>query len=339
VTTIPRPNFSHLMSLSGPLGTHEHAEYARARVEHGFCTDDVARVLLVASREPQPCESLRSLALSSMDFLEGAQEDDGTFRNRRDGLGKWFGPSTSDDCWGRSLWALGTVIARCDDEELRQRAVALFERGAPVRSPWPRAVAFAVLGASEVIASERSCEGARELVEAAVVVLDRPDVGAEWTWPEPRLAYANAVLPEALLAMGSVLMDQRLTTAGLRQLQWLLARETNDGHLSVTPAGGSGDGERTNGFDQQPIEVAAMSDACLRAYDVSGDRTWLAGHELALRWFLGGNDKGTPMFDPWTGGGYDGLTATGPNLNQGAESTLALLSTLQNARRFVVAAT
>jgi hypothetical protein len=38
------------------------------------------------------------------------------------------------------------------------------------------------------------------------------------------------------------------------------------------------------------------------------------------------------MWDPDTGGGYDGLHATGPNLNQGAESTIALISTLQHAR-------
>ena len=41
----------------------------------------------------------------------------------------------------------------------------------------------------------------------------------------------------------------------------------------------------------------------------------------------------TPMWDPATGGGYDGLIAHGPNLNQGAESTLALISTMQHARR------
>ncbi len=54
----------------------------------------------------------------------------------------------------------------------------------------------------------------------------------------------------------------------------------------------------------------------------------------AVAWFLGDNDVGTRMWDPATGGGYDGLTAHGPNLNQGAESTLALISTLQHARRW-----
>ena len=37
--------------------------------------------------------------------------------------------------------------------------------------------------------------------------------------------------------------------------------------------------------------------------------------------------------DPDTGGGYDGLHADGVNLNQGAESTMAVISTLQQARR------
>ena len=54
----------------------------------------------------------------------------------------------------------------------------------------------------------------------------------------------------------------------------------------------------------------------------------------AVDWFLGDNDVGVPMWDPATGGGYDGLTPHGPNLNQGAESTLALISTLQHARRW-----
>jgi len=38
------------------------------------------------------------------------------------------------------------------------------------------------------------------------------------------------------------------------------------------------------------------------------------------------------MWDSLTGGGYDGLQAVGPNLNQGAESTIALISTLQQAQ-------
>jgi hypothetical protein len=49
-------------------------------------------------------------------------------------------------------------------------------------------------------------------------------------------------------------------------------------------------------------------------------------------WFLGDNDGRAVMWDRATGGGYDGLTPDGPNLNQGAESTLALIATLQHPR-------
>jgi hypothetical protein len=116
-------------------------------------------------------------------------------------------------------------------------------------------------------------------------------------------------------------------------LAWLLDHETNDGHLSVTPVGGSGPGDPRPAFDQQPIEVAALADACARAAAHVKDDRWSAGIDAAVAWFLGDNDAHTAMFDPDTGGGYDGLSADGPNLNQGAESTLALISTLQHGHR------
>jgi hypothetical protein len=120
-------------------------------------------------------------------------------------------------------------------------------------------------------------------------------------------------------------------------LRWLLDRETLNGHLSVTPVDGAGPGDVAPGFDQQPIEVAAMADACHRAFVATDDRDWLHGVHLASQWFAGDNDSGAMMWDPASGGGYDGLHPWGPNLNQGAESTLALVSVLQQTRRLASA--
>ena len=58
---------------------------------------------------------------------------------------------------------------------------------------------------------------------------------------------------------------------------------------------------------------------------------WARGIEAAAGWFLGHNDGGVMIGDPKTGGGYDGLRVNGVNTNQGAESTLAYLSTMQRA--------
>jgi len=333
----PEPNFSHLLSLSGPFGTFEHADHTTARVEHGYCTDDVARVLLVVSREPEPSLEVAALAHSSTRFLAAAQGPNGQFRNRRSESGSWFGPIASEDCWGRAIWALGSTIRLSKDETLRASALVLFRRAVAARSRWPRSMAFATLGVADFLAVEPADVGARGLLHAATKVLDRPEVSDVWRWPEDRLRYANAILPEALMTAGAILNDDRLVTSGLRQLRWLLDMETSRGHLSVVPDGGRGPEADERKFDQQPIEVAAMSEACLHAFDLTGDTKWIEGHEMAVQWFMGKNDGGVVMFDVTTGGGYDGLTALGPNLNEGAESTIALLTTLQHARRFAKA--
>ena len=334
---VPQPNFTHLLSLSGPYGTFEHAEHNRARVEHGYCTDDVARVLLVTSRESEPSQELHRLAWSSLEFLRSAQEHDGRVRNRRAASGEWFGPATDEDCWGRAVWSLGTAAARSSDEELVDTATTLFARSSRVASSWPRAMAFAIFGAAEILAKDPENQGALALARATAALLDHPEPIKGWHWGEVQLAYANAVLPEAMMVAGSIVGNDRLVERGLRQLKWLLDMATSEGHLSVTPAGGRRPNEPAERFDQQPIEVAAISEACLRANALTGDVTWITGHELAVQWFLGDNDLGVAMFDAGTGGGYDGLTATGPNLNQGAESTIALLTTLQKAHHFELA--
>ena len=87
-------------------------------------------------------------------------------------------------------------------------------------------------------------------------------------------------------------------------------------------------------FDQQPIEAAAMADACWRAYTVTGDPAWTRGVTAAAGWFMGTNDVRIPMYDDVSGGGFDGLQRMDANINQGAESTLAFISTMQRARSF-----
>jgi hypothetical protein len=86
------------------------------------------------------------------------------------------------------------------------------------------------------------------------------------------------------------------------------------------------------GFAQQPIEAAALADACARAHAITGQDRWLVGIDRAAAWFLGSNDVGVALYDPGSGGGCDGLERDGRNENQGAASTLALVSTMQQVR-------
>jgi hypothetical protein len=84
--------------------------------------------------------------------------------------------------------------------------------------------------------------------------------------------------------------------------------------------------------------VAALADACMRAAAVTGDDSWLTGVEMSVAWLLGDNDAGIAMLDPATGGCSDALSRTSRSRNQGAESTLAMISVLQQgAKRFLPA--
>ncbi|MCM4081023.1 glycosyltransferase [Paractinoplanes hotanensis] len=328
--TAPAPTFAHLARLTDDTGLFEHARNATARREHGYCTDDVARGLVVTSREPAPSAEVFRLAECYLTFLTHAQDAQGAFHNRLTFHRNWTDQPALGDWWGRALWGLGTAAARCPAPWIRQEALLAFNQSAWCRATAPRSMAFAALGAAEVVRADPGNQPAIALLADAAAVIGRPGPDPGWPWPEQRLTYANAALAEALVVAGDLLDDPPILAAGLRMLAWLLNIQTRDNHLSVLPSSGWQSGGPRLRHDQQPIEVAALADACATAAAITGEETWHTGVRRSVDWFLGANDIGYAMWDPATGGGYDGLTLHGPNLNQGAESTLALISTLQH---------
>jgi hypothetical protein len=322
--------FDHLTALTGRHGLYEHACGTRPRVEHGYCTDDNARMLVVAAREPDDGAPGR-LGRVALDFTLAAQSPDGLTRNRMDADGHWTDRASTDDCWGRSLWAFGAAATHHEHPSIRAAAAAAFDRGARQRSRWSRAMAFAALGAADVATIDPTHGPARDVLRDAARVIGSPP-GGTWTWPDGRLTYANAALAEATIAAGATLADARLLDRGLAMLRWLLERQTRRGHLSLIGTAGADVTSDGPQFDQQPIEAAALADACWRAYTLTGGTRWADGVRQAAAWFHGANDTGAVMHDPASGGAFDGLTPHGVNLNQGAESTLAFISTCQRAR-------
>jgi hypothetical protein len=336
LTPTPRPPvqpaWRHVLAMSDGTGMFEHADLDVPRREHGYCTDDVARLLIAIVREPSAGRELNELARVCFRFLAESQSVTGRTRNRRSTDRRWHGRHGVEDCWGRSAWAFGTAARLAPDEWMRSSAVSHFGHAVGQRSPHRRAMVFAGLGAADLLVAAPRHSRARQLLADVVAMIGPVSTDAAWPWPEARLSYANAALPEVLIAAGHALDRPDVLTDGLVLLRWLLDRQTVDGHLSVVPVGGAGPDDSAPAFDQQPIEVAALADACARAETVTGEVAWRAGVELSIAWFEGRNDVGAAVSDPVTGGGYDGITPTGVNLNQGAESTLALITTLQHRR-------
>lgn len=326
-----RTGLRHLTRLTDDRGIIEHALYSHPRFETGYCTDDNARLLVVSVRHDCNCPEAATLARVAARFLLDAQRRDGLIHNRMSFQRLWQDTPSADDCWGRSLWAFGEAVQKSVDVEIRNRCFDAFQIGMSARPSSLRSMCFAVLGASAIVEVDpRNVEAVSFLHDARASFALHEGISSSWQWIEPRLTYANAVIPEAMMACGVALDDPELVHRGLHLLEWLVQKETLNDHLSVTPVGGRGAHDISPQFDQQPIEVAAIADAAMRAGAITGHDAWDDVVHMAGNWFLGNNDAGMHMIDLESGGGYDGLHQDGVNLNQGAESTLAMLSTMQH---------
>lgn len=317
------PVFDHLLTLTGSRGLYEHALLDQPRREHGYTTDDNARALVVLSRAALVGIEHPGMGLYLDFVLDG--EVPGGWRNRMSDAGEWTELRGSDDCHGRAIWGLGEAIrSGCDDEravEAMRSAVVAFV------STYPRSVSYAVLGSAAALGAGVLTDLMEDFLIGAAQRLPRPG-STPWPWPEPRLTYDNARLPEALIVAGHALGEKAILADGLKLLAWLIGAESGTEGFSFTPVAGRGNGDGKPAFDQQPLEAWAMADACYAAHTTEPHAGWARCLELAAEWLEGANDAGASLYDPETGAGFDGLEEHGVNQNRGAESTLAALGTL-----------
>jgi len=160
--------------------------------------------------------------------------------------------------------------------------------------------------------------------------LQRANASDAWYWSEDVLAYDNARLPQALIAAGARLGDPDLTREGVRALTWYAGELTIDGEwLRLVGHHGRRRGQpRPGDGDEQPLDAAALVEAEVEAFIVTGESARGRDAVRAFEWFLGRNRLRLSVYDFATGGCHDGLGATAVNGNQGAESTLAYLQAL-----------
>jgi glycosyltransferase involved in cell wall biosynthesis len=341
----PILKLDHLQRLTDGTGMLQHSTWCVPNYNEGYCTDDNARALmftvLAGETAAIPTGELWRLGARYMSFLQYAFNTEN--RRFRNFLGydhrSWLEDVGSEDSHGRSLRALGTVVARWPRQGIREWASQLFEIALPPTLGFtsPRAWAFTLLGIEEYLtrfSGDRIAEDTREELGERLLAMYRENSTREWPWFENQLAYSNAKLPHALLVAGRALRRADMTDAALKSLSWLAQIQcAHEGHF--VPIGNRGfyprDGERAR-FDQQPIEAQATVSACLEAHMLTGEQQWMTEAQRAFDWFLGRNDLHTPIYDPGTGGCHDGLEPDHVNCNQGAESTLAFLLSLVQMR-------
>ena len=340
---LPPPRRSHLRALAAIPPIAQHAQLTSPRLDHGTCTDDVARLLEVdvlhAAELGWPAVS--ASAWVALRFLgEALQDRTRRFLNFRDARGRWLElEAGSEDAHGRAVLALGCAIATAPDGRVRAAAADIFDRALPGTRglTFLHARASAAIGCAwAATADDRPAwvSAARDLAADLAATFEPVAGSSAWPWPEPVVTYESALMPRALIVAGRWLGDEAIVERGLAVLDWLATAATADRRFS--PVGNAGwwpRGGPRAAFAQQPIEASSTLLAADAAFDATGARIYADLAERAYGWFLGANDLGAMVADPARGGCRDGLEPGRANLNQGAESTLAWLLSVELIRR------
>jgi glycosyltransferase involved in cell wall biosynthesis len=326
---IPRElGMSAIERMCDSTGMFQHSILDVPDRRHGYCIDDNARALMLACRDPRMTAYWSPVFAAFVDH--GWNPETRRFRNFMGFDRSWRENAGSEDSCGRTVWVLGNVANSAPDRNLRDWATALYDRVieplALMRSP--RAMAFLMLGTAPFAENNPADSQPTQLLSRWGVGLmghwsEYRKTG--WDWFEPVLAYDNARLPEALIRAGLAIGREDFIERGLKALQWLANLQTStDGHFRAVGSDSFGRNYAPPlPFDQQPLEAWAMVDACIAAFDATGDAAWQTAARNAYLWFLGKNELGLALGDIDTGECYDGLMPTGANRNRGAESILA----------------
>jgi glycosyltransferase involved in cell wall biosynthesis len=337
---LPQIKLYHLRRMTDDTGILQHARFTVPNRAHGYCVDDNARALIVATRA---CDLNRSdtslIDLSSiyLSFLDDAFDPEtGRFRNFMSYERKWLETIGSEDSHGRALWGLGVMAGWGQDSGQVALATKLFHDALPALEGFSdsRAIAFPILGIQAYLRrndNDRQVRGLLESLGKRLLERFRQFATNDWQWHESEVNYDNARLPEALLACGRVCNDDDMVKTGIEVLEWLRDIQLDPSGGWFTPVGNQGwfpkSGNKAQ-YDQQPLEAAAMIGASIEAFECTQREEWIQLASTCFNWYLGSNDQQMQLYDYSSAGCRDGLTRDGVNENQGAESTLSYLCAL-----------
>jgi glycosyltransferase involved in cell wall biosynthesis len=329
---IPEPALEHLAKLTDDTGLFQHARFTIPNRAHGYCTDDNARGAIAMvkyyAQYPDP-QALRLLDIF-LSFLMYAQNPDGSIRNFLDFDRSWWKDEPAHDGLGRTLWALGTILANPPSPSYLSVVKDCFDRSVgQVLHQSARGTAYSILGLCDYLRQFPGASDIKRQLEMAaddLVARHREARHPDWDWFEEGLAYDNAVLPHALFAAALVLDREEYVEVATQTADFLLETTFDGDHFSFVGSHGWYErGKSRAVFDQQPVEAAALAMMLRAAYDVTRNVRFLTLQRTAFDWFLGTNDLRVPLYDFRTKGCSDGLMAGGVNGNQGAESMVSFL--------------
>jgi glycosyltransferase involved in cell wall biosynthesis len=334
---LPPIQLAHLQKMTTEVGMIQFSNINQPDLESGYTLDDNARALiaLCMHREVYDDATHISTIRTYLNFIEFCQQANGKFLNYVD-TDRHFTVQNYEtnlsDANGRAIWALGYLMSRAAllPEAMILQAHRVLQKALPPLETMhsTRAMAFSIKGlyySNMIEPSEERTELIRTLANR-LVQMYRHESEPDWNWFENSLTYGNSVLPEALLCASEATGDPTYQQIAKTSFDFLLSRTFRQGRIKVISnrtwlqKGGTAEN-----YGEQPIDVAYTILALGQFYQVFQEPQYLHHMQAAFNWFLGHNHLSQIIYNPCTGGCYDGLEETSVNLNQGAESTVSYL--------------
>jgi glycosyltransferase involved in cell wall biosynthesis len=334
---IPAINLLHFRRMTTGKGIIQFAKINQPDYSSGYTLDDNARALIAMcmNYELTGNQVCVGYIRTFINFIDFCLQPDGTFLNYVD-IQMQFTVQNStsglDDANGRAIWALGYVVSLkyLLPLDIVSTAECIIQKNFShlklINST--RAMAFAIKG---LYYYNKGCQLPENIemtqtLANRLVQMYKHEASYKWEWFEGYLTYANSILAESLLYAWLLTHVLDYKIIAIKSLDFLLSKIFNENGIEVISNNGwLQRGQSANHYGEQPIDVAytVMTLSCF--YDLTKNEEYAKKMRTAFSWFLGNNRLHQIVYNPCTGGCYDGLEQAHVNLNQGAESTVSYL--------------
>ena len=334
---LPAINLNHLKQMTTHTGIIQFSKINQPDIKTGYTLDDNARAMVASCMYFELTGNKKSIfdIRKYLSFIKLCQQPGGDFLNYVDKDNKFTDQNKAanlDDANGRAVWALGYLISLIGllPGEIISEAETIIAKSllriGTVHST--RAMAFAIKGLYYYHSSIKSPENLvlLKIFANRLVQMYKHESNEKWEWFEGYLTYANSILPEAMLYAWLLTGETIYKDIAISSLNFLLSQTFNENGIEViSNRSWLQKGQEAGHFGEQPIDVAYTVMTLSKFYDVFMDEDYRLKMVTAFNWFLGNNRLHQIVYNPSTGGCYDGLEETLVNLNQGAESTVSYL--------------
>ena len=343
---LPEINLDHLKRMTTDFGMIQFSNISQPDLNSGYTLDDNARALITMCMnfELTPNETDLSYIQIYLDFIKYCQLRDGSFLNYVNKEKRFTEQNylvNLGDSNGRAVWALGFLLSK--KTLLPATIIALAENIINRTMPQllsiysPRAMAFAIKGMYYYNLAFKSPKAVMiiKILANRLVQMYKHESEKDWEWFESYLTYANSILPEAMLCSGQATGDIRYKEISRESFDFLLASTFNaQGIEVVSNKRWLFKGKNAGMGGEQPIDVAYTIIALSKFNEIYNNPDYSEKLTIAFNWFLGQNRINQIVYNPCTGGCYDGLEESHINPNQGAESTVSYLMARMTIDKF-----